>query len=271
MNKDRDLTVAAIATRLRLERPLAFLDLETTGTSVESDRIVEIAIVKVEPCGDVRRMESLVDPEIAIPAASTAVHGIGDADVRGAPKLAVLAEEIVRFLDGCDVVGFNVGKFDLRLLTAELNRAAVTHRLHEARIVDAMTIFHRNERRDLTAAVRFYADREHHGHRALADVEATIDVLLAQLDRYAGLPSDVEGLSRYCDGRQADWLTSNGAIAWRDGAARVTFGKHAGKSLQTLTSDAPDYLQWILAKDFPDDLKRLVSDALVGKMPLPPS
>jgi DNA polymerase-3 subunit epsilon len=270
MNDQRDLTLSALASRLRLDRPLAFLDLETTGVSIETDRIVEFAILKLMPGGDVMRLSSLVNPEVPIPEGATAVHSIGDADVRAAPTFAALAPELARFIAGCDVGGFNVAKFDLKLLAAEFARAGLAHSLGEPRIIDVMTIFHRNERRDLTAAVRFYNGRDHEGHRAEADVDATVDVFLAQLDRYPTLPQGFDELADYCNGRQSDWLTTDGRVAWRDGAARITFGKHSGKSLQTMTSEAPDYLRWIIEKDFPDDLKRLVSEALAGRLPPAP-
>ena len=267
MHDAADAALASLARHLRLERPLAFFDLETTGLSVENDRIVEIAIVKVLPSGDVLRFSSLVNPGVAIPAGATSVHGISDEDVRSAPSFAVIATELVRFFAGCDIGGFNVAKFDLKLLAAELARAGHAQALGEPRVVDAMAIFHRNERRDLAAAVRFYLGREHDGHRATVDVDATIDVLIAQLDRYADLPPGVDALSDYCSGRQNDWLSSDGRLAWRDGAARLTFGKHAGKSLQTMLKDEPGYLRWILDKDFPEDMKRLINEAMSGQLP----
>ena len=269
MDLVRDAALSALAGRLRLSRPLAFVDLETTGLSVESDRIVELAIVKVLPGGDVVRLASLVDPGMPVPRAAADVHGLTDEVLAGSPRFAALAAEVAVFLEGCDIAGFNVGKFDLRLLVTELGRCGTSHSIERARVVDVMTIFHRHERRDLHAAVRFYADREHRGHRAGEDVDATIDVLIAQLARYPALPADLDGLADWCSGRQTDWLTSDGRIAWRDGAARITFGKHAGKSLQTLTTDEPGYLRWILDKDFPSDLKQLVENALQGRMPAP--
>jgi DNA polymerase III subunit epsilon len=269
MNDQRDLTLSALASRLRLERPLAFLDLETTGVSIETDRIVEFAVLKLMPGGDVMRLSSLVNPGIPVPEGATAVHGISDADVRNASTFAALAPELARFIAGCDVGGFNVAKYDLKLLAAEFARAGLAHSLGEPRIIDVMAIFHRNERRDLTAAVRFYKGRDHEGHRAEADVDATIDVFLAQLDRYPTLPQGFDELADYCNGRQSDWLTADGRVAWRDGAARITFGKHSGKSLQTMLEQEPGYLRWILDKDFPEDLKRLVADAMNGKLPTP--
>lgn len=260
-----------LAKRLRLVRPLAFIDLETTGISCQVDRIVEIAVVVVQPDGGVIRWNHLVQPGRPIPPEATTVHGIGDPDVRDAPRFEALAGELVRLLDGCDFGGYNVGRFDLKMLAAELARAGVPFDVSKSRVVDAMTIYHKNERRDLDAAVRFYCGRNHAGgHRASADIEATIEVLAAELDRYAGLPRDVEALADYCDGRQPDWLTSDGKIAWRDGAARLTFGKHAGKSLQTLATEEPAYLRWVTEQTFPADFKGVIEKALDGEFPSAP-
>lgn len=267
MSDQRDAILVRLAERLQIKRPLAFLDLETTGTSVDSDRILEIAVAMVFPDGRVSRYEKLVNPERPIPAEATAVHHIRDEDVRTAPTFAAIAPELAAALDGCDFAGFNVGRFDLKMLAAELARARVALDLGGARVIDAMAIFHRNERRDLTAAVRFYQGREHQGHRAAVDVDATVEVLLAQLERYEALPAGLEALADYCDGRQPDWLTSDGKFAWRDGAARITFGKHSGKSLETLSKEEPGYLRWMLDKDFPADLKALVEGGLAGRFP----
>jgi DNA polymerase III epsilon subunit-like protein len=167
---------AALAGALRLARPLAFIDLETTGVSLTADRIVEIAVVIVHPAGEIVRWTRLVHPGRPIPAEATKIHGIGDDDVRDQPQLSAVAAELAALLEGCDFGGFNVGRFDLPMLSAELARAGVPFDASKARVVDAMTIFHRNERRDLDAAVRFYCRRAHDGaHRALADIEATIE------------------------------------------------------------------------------------------------
>lgn len=257
----------SLALRLGLTRPLAFLDLETTGISPETDRIVEVAVVLLHPDGTSARWERLVHPGRAIPAEATAVHRISDADVAGAPPFRELAAELAALLADCDIAGFNVARFDLKLLSTELARAGVACSFQDRRVVDAMAIFHRHERRDLAAAVRFYVGRDHDGHRAGVDVDATIAVLHGQLERYGELPRGVAELAAYCDGRQPDWLTSCGKLAWRDGAARITFGKHAGKSLQTLSTEEPGYLRWILDKDFGDDFKQLVSAAMTGRFP----
>ncbi len=260
-------TLRNLASRLKLSRPLAFLDLETTGLSPETDRIVEIAVVTVHPDSRVTHLKRLLNPEMPIPEAASAVHGIIDADVQNEPTFRQLALGIADSLAGCDIAGFNIARFDLKLLAAEFMRAQVDFSLTNARVVDAMSIFHRNERRDLGAAVRFYRNREHQGHRASEDVFATIEVLAAQLDRYPTLPNDIDRLAEYCQDKQPDWLTADGKIAWRDGAARITFGKHAGKSLQTMKKEEPNYLNWMLERDFPTDVKRVVSSALSGEFP----
>ncbi len=260
-----------IARRLKIERPLSFLDLETTGTSPERDRIVEYASVTVLPTGQVTRFRTLVNPGQPIPADASAVHGITDADVANAPAFAEIASELARSLEGHDLGGFNLRRFDLRVLAAEFARAQIRFDPERCRVIDAMAIFHRNEKFGLESAVRFYCERPHQGHRAEADVAATIDVLRAQLARYLALPGDVTTLDEYCRQRSPDALSSDGKIAWRDGAARINFGKHQGKTLQQMAADERGYLEWISRSDFPDDTRKLVLDALAGTFPAEPA
>ncbi|MEO7082588.1 MAG: 3'-5' exonuclease, partial [Flavobacteriales bacterium] len=161
---------------MELERPLAVFDLETTGIRIGHDRIVQIGIVRMMPDGTREKWQSLVNPEMPIPAEASAVHGITDADVSDAPVLAELAEELLQQLQGCDLCGFNVLRFDLPFLSEELYRVGVAWDNSSLRVIDALRIFHHFERRDLTAAARFYLDRDHSGaHNALADVEMTAD------------------------------------------------------------------------------------------------
>jgi len=266
----REARLRDLALRLKIDRPLAFVDLETTGTNAERDRILEIAVLMVSPDRKVTRFRSLINPGIPIPAEASAIHGIGDAEVAEAPAFAEVAAQLARDLSGADLVGFNLRRFDLRMLAAELARAGVWFNPEEARVIDAMSIFHAMERRDLESAVRFYCARRHHGHRAEEDVLATIDVLHAQLARYQDLPADVGGLDELCRARHPDWLTADGKIAWRDGAARVTFGRHNGKSLNELAKGQPDYLHWLLDRDFPEGVKKIAEDALQGRFPEAP-
>lgn len=304
LDRDREEKLLDIARRLKLERPLAFVDLETTGTAVDRDRIVEIAILSVEPYdrepfrpepgfgegqiqGDlfarparapqrdyrVVRFHSLVNPGLPIPPEASAVHHISDADVKDAPTFAEIATDVVRLLAHADLSGFNLRRFDLKMIAAELARADLWFNPEEARVVDAMSIFHQREKRDLEAAVRFYCGRGHDGHRAEEDVLATIDVLRAQLDRYGDLPSDVADLDEYCRGRKPDWLTSDGKFVWRESAPRISFGKHNGKTLQALAKEDPGYLKWLAEdrkREFADDTRKIAADALQGSFPLTP-
>lgn len=191
----------AIAERLTLDRPLCVLDLETTGVDVERDRIVELVAYIVSPQGEIRQIRSLVRPETKVPDAARAIHGLTDTDLLGAPTFASIAVALADSLKACDFVGYNVANFDLRLLAAEFRRAGVDYDPTQARVVDAMTIFRRHERRDLKAAVKLYCDRPHRGHRAEADVRAVVDVLHAQLQRYEDLPQKVAHLDEWCRAR----------------------------------------------------------------------
>jgi DNA polymerase III subunit epsilon len=262
-----DQDMRDLATRLKITRPLCFLDLETTGTTPEVDRILEIAWIAVHPDGRVKRYRTLVNPEQPIPEESSSVHGIRDEHVKDAPKFKEIAAEIAHFLLHWDIAGYNVRRFDLKLLAAEFARCGIRFSAEDATVVDAMFIYQRYEKRDLTAAVKRYCDREHHGHRAEEDVEATIEVFRRQLDTHADLPADVRQLDAFCRNRQPDWLTADGKIAWRDNAARITFGKYKGRSLQELARQDPGYLQWMADKDFSEQTKQMAEDALQGRFP----
>jgi DNA polymerase-3 subunit epsilon len=192
---------------LTLDRALAVFDLETTGTSPGSDRIVEICVAVLLPDGGRDVVTRRVNPGRPIPPEATAVHGISDSDVADAPPFREIAPGLLRLLEGCDLAGFNVLSYDLPLLQAEFERCNLTFDVGDRRIVDAQRIYHRKEPRTLSAAVKFYTGREHAGaHGAEADVLATVDVLDAQIERYPDLPRDVEGLSRVS--RPADWADS---------------------------------------------------------------
>ncbi len=250
--------------RLHLHRPLAFFDLETTGIRIGRDRIVQIGIVRLMPDGSRERYQSLVDPEMPIPAEATAIHGIGDLDVAFAPKLQDIAEEILGHMAGCDLSGFNVIKFDIPLLTEELQRVGTTWDTSMLRIVDAQRIFHKMERRDLGAALKFYVGRDHvSAHDALADVEATADVLLAQLERYAELPPGVDDLGDFCGDRQRSPDPAGKLKFDPSGAVCINFGKYMGWTLENVGRNDPGYIDWFLNKsDFPATTKEAARQAL---------
>lgn len=253
---------------LKLERDLVFLDTETTGIDLQTDRIVEIALVWLKPDGARTEYRTLVNPEIPIPEESRRVHNISDEMVAGAPTFAELAPRLLEFLRDVDVAGYNVARFDIPILRAEFERARIDWRPEGMRVVDAQLIYHRMEPRDLSAACRFYVGRDHVGaHGALADTHASLDVLLAQLEKYPDLPRDVVGLDTLFNQPDRRFVDSGRKFKWRDGEPAFNFGHHRGKPLRQVVADDPEYMDWILAKDFPNDVKKLVKDALMGVIP----
>ncbi|MEJ2538373.1 MAG: 3'-5' exonuclease [Gemmatimonadota bacterium] len=245
---------------LPLDRPLVFFDLETTGLSVGSDRIVEMALIRVTPQGDVLEKVRRFNPERPISPEATAVHGISDEDVADEAPFRSRARALAQLLEGCDLAGFNIRRFDLPMLEAEFARAGVPFDVQGRRLIDMQTIFHREERRDLTAAARFYLEREHpEAHTALGDIRTSAAVLSAQMERYGHLPRDLDGLHAYCDefspydGPLGQWfrVTDEGLIFRK--------GKHQGRFLEDVARDDSSYLEWILGLD---DLRPQVGDAL---------
>lgn len=247
-----------------LTRPLVFFDLETTGADPSTARIVQVACVKRRPDGTSTEWQSLVNPGCPIPPEATEIHGITDDMVKDAPLFSWHAPGLFRALDGCDLGGFNVRRYDIPLLQAEFARVGVEFSTAGRAIVDAMALFHAKEKRDLSAAVKFYCGREMEGaHDAMADVRATIDVLQAQLSRYDDLPGDVAGLHAVGAG---DAVDLEGKFAWKDGEAVITFGKHKGKTLRWLAAEG-GFLRWMLGADFGVEVKALAREALAGRFP----
>lgn len=261
---------------IALKRPLIVFDLETTGLFPRKDRIIEIAAVKVNPDGTEEKLERLLNPTIPIPAESTAVHGISDETVKDCPTFADVADEIYAFFEGCDISGFNSDRYDIPCLEEEFLRvkrnlsAAIVNRL------DVQRIYHKMEPRDLSSALKFYCGRDHVGaHGALADAEATLDVLRAQLERtdgaYAELKGkDIDKLAEFIAPRDPLNADSRGLFRWRDGVLCVNFGKKKGETLKNLMLNEPNYLKWILKGDFDSDVKAIAADALEGRLPKPP-
>jgi len=250
---------------LELSRPLAFFDLETTGTDPMRDKIVEIALVRLDPSGGREATTRRINPGRPIPAEATAVHGITDEDVSGAPTFSEVARGLLDVLKDADLAGFNVRRFDVPLLDREFRDCGLALALLTRRIVDVMTIFHKKEPRDLTAAVRFFLDRDHAGaHGAEADVRASIEVLEAQLARYSDLPRTIDALDTYCYPIPAGAVDRGGKFVLRDGEVVFAFGRQKGRALREVARAQRDYLEWILKQDFPEDARALVQEALRG-------
>jgi len=250
---------------LKLQRPLAVLDLETTGLRPDQDRIVEIAILRVDPDGKETRYSKRINPQTPIPPEATAVHGIGDADIKHEPAFSQVAPEVAQLLKGCDLAGFNISSYDLRLLQREFERAGVEFSIVGRAIVDAKQIYHAREPRNLEAACLFYLDEKHeNAHTALDDVLATWRVINAQLSRYEDLPHDPAGINNIFN-RSID---SDGKFEWIHHKAAFTFGKHRGHLLEDVAKTDAEYLTWIVEKgEFRQEVKQIVQKALKGEFP----
>ncbi len=246
--------------KLNLTRPIAFFDLETTGTQPATDRIVEIAIHKILPSGEAETYVRRVNPGMPIPAGASAVHGIFDEDVKDAPTFRMLSEEIKNFLDSTDLAGFNSNRFDIPMLVEEFLRIGVEFDMQGRRTIDILHIFHKMEQRNLTAAYKFYCGKElSNAHQAEADVIATYEVAMAQLDRYSELENDVDFLHRFTSN---DAMVDFGGRIVKDpnGLELFNFGKHKGKSVKEILTKEPSYYNWMMDGDFPLHTKKMLKE-----------
>lgn len=262
-----------LATHLALSRPLVCVDLEATGVWPGRDRIVQIAAARIFPDGKVSTWSSLVNPEQPIPPVVTNIHGITDSMVASAPTFAQLATRVTALLSDCDLTGYNVERFDRRLLVAEFRRAGFDDPMTGARVIDAYTMFVRKEPRGLDDALRFYGVQQEEqairqAHDARSDVEATVAVLAAQLKTYPDLPKTVDELHEWLNPADPNRIDTDGKFLWQDGVATVAFGAQAGTSLVDLAARDRGFLEWILRKDFSDEVKTIVRDALEGRFPV---
>ena len=258
--------------KLNLKIPLCFFDLETTGTSISQDRIVEIAVIKLMPNGEVNEKHNLVNPTIPIPAASTAIHGISDADVAGKPTFKEIAREYARFMEGADLSGFNILKFDIPLLVEEFLRADVEFDYARKRIIDSQRIYHLMEKRNLSAAYRFYCNQDlTDSHSAVADTRASMEVLLAQVARYENqsvtdplgntlgiMKNDMDELNKLASSDIVD--LAGRMIRDVNGDALFNFGKHKGRKVLDVLKNEPSYYDWMMNGEFSLDTKRKLTE-----------
>ncbi len=271
--------------KLNLKKPLAFFDLETTGTDVGKDRIVEIAIVKVMPDGQVHSMPGgadgdkrlIINPSVPIPLEASMVHGIYDADVKDAPLFADVAPKIFKFIFDCDLGGFNSNKFDVPLLAEEFLRAGIDFTLEGRSLVDVQIIFHMMEPRTLKAAYKFYCNKNLEGaHEALADTMATYEVFTAMLEKYDGVEyednkgnksipvvNDIETIFRLTERRKRVDLV--GHIQLNDKQEKIfAFGKYKGMLVEEVLTRDKGYFNWVMQADFPLYTKKVLAEIKNG-------
>ncbi len=257
---------------LNLTRPLAFIDLETTGIKVATDRIVEICILRANIDGTTKIKTLRINPEMDIPPEVIAIHGITNEDVKDCPAFRNVAHELVQFLDGCDLAGYNSNHFDIPLLVEEFLRAEIDFEIIGRKLIDVQTIFHRMEPRNLSAAYQFYCNQELlNAHSAEADTIATYEILKAQLDKYkereikdrkgnliTPVVNDMKALSEFSmQSRNVDLI---GHIVFNAKKIEVfNFGKHKGKPVAEVFRDEPSYYNWIMKSEFPLSTKKVVT------------
>ncbi|MCM1370266.1 MAG: 3'-5' exonuclease [Candidatus Amulumruptor caecigallinarius] len=245
--------------KLNLKRPIIFFDLETTGTNILRDRIVELSYIKVFPDGSEESKTRRLNPEMHIPEASTAVHKITDEDVKDAPTFRQVAKSLEQIFDGCDIAGFNSNKFDVPLLIEEFARAGLKFDVNGRNFVDVQNIFHKMEQRTLVAAYKFYCGKNlEDAHSALADTRATYEVLQSQLDKYDLLENDVESLAEFSKVGNAVDLAAR--IVYNEDKEPVfNFGKHKGKSVRQVFSREPSFYAWMMQGEFPKNTKDVIT------------
>ncbi|MDX1365077.1 MAG: exonuclease domain-containing protein [Arenibacter latericius] len=252
--------------QLKLTKPICFFDLETTGTNVAKDRIVEIAILKVYPNGNKESKTWLVNPEMHIPEEVVAIHGISDEKVAQEPTFKQLSNEIYQMIKDCDLGGYNSDRFDIPLLAEEMLRAGVDFDMKSTVSVDVQTIFHKMEKRTLEAAYKFYCDKDlKNAHSAEADTLATYEVLLSQLERYPELENNIKKLSEFTTRKQS--VDFAGFIGLnKEGEEVFSFGKHKGKKVHDVLEKEPGYFGWILNADFPLYTKKVLTQIKLSKL-----
>lgn len=258
--------------KLNLKIPICFFDLETTGTNIQHDRIIEIAVTKVFPSGEIVRKANLINPGIPIPPESTVFHGITDDDVKGKPTFKEVARDYAKLFEGSDLSGFNIMKFDVPVLVEEFLRCDVEFDYTRKKVIDSQKIFHMMEKRTLKAAYQFYCGKDlDNSHSAESDTDASMEVLLAQIERYDNqdvtdtngnkigeIRNDMEILSRLTSQGMVD--LAGRMIVGPKGEIIYNFGKHRGKEVKGVFKEDPAFYDWVMNGDFSLDTKRKLTE-----------
>jgi len=251
---------------LNLKKTLVVFDLETTGISVSNDRIIELACIILKPDGSKEEMNMRFNPGIPIPPESSAIHGIYDKDVENEPTFKEKATELARVFSGCDFAGFNSNKFDYPMLVEEFLRAGIEFETSGRKFVDAQRIFHQMEQRTLSAAYKFYCQKELvNAHSASADTAATLEVLLAQLDRYPQLKNDVDFLHTF-SGMDKMVDLAGRIVLNEQGEPVFNFGKHRNKKVELVFRTDSGYYKWMMDGDFSLDTKKKLTQLYIQYM-----
>jgi len=251
---------------------LCFFDIEATGINIANDRIIEIAVIKVMPNGEVLRKANVLNPTIPIPPESTMIHGISEEDVKGKPTFKEVAKEYARFFEGADLAGFNILKFDVPILVEEFLRADVEFDYSRKKIIDSQKIFHLMEKRTLSAAYKFYCQKEiANAHSAESDTEASMEVLISQIEKYDGqevtdglnrkvgmIKNDMETLAKLVGDDMVD--LAGRMVRNNKGEIIFNFGKHKGKTVEKVFKEEPAYYDWMMNGEFPLDTKRRLTE-----------
>jgi len=247
--------------KLLLQRPVAFIDLETTGINLVSDRIVEVAIIKIFPDGTRQVKRKLVNPQMPIPENVIAIHGITDEMVKDAPVFKQVANEIKQFLDGCDIAGYNSNRFDIPMLIEEFLRCGLFFNIDGRKLIDVQKIFHQMEQRTLSAAYKFYCEKELVGaHGAETDAIATFEILEAQIERYPNLGNTTEAICKFFG--EDDTVDFSRRLIKVNSVETFNFGKHKGKAVLEVMKIEPQYYDWMMKGDFTMHTKQKLTEII---------
>lgn len=253
---------------MKLSRPIVSLDLETTGTWLEKDRIIEIGMIKYEVDGSRSTYHKRVHPGIKIPAKVTQITGITNEDVRNAPSFKTIVMDVLDFIGESDFAGFNIERFDLPMLERECYEAGTRFDWRQRRIYDAQKVYHVHEKRDLKAAYKFYCNRDHEkAHTAVADAEAAWNILVAQHALYCQGKDEIEVLCEIDYEARVEYVDPDRKFRWWNDEVYPSFGKYSKMTLREIVEKDPGYLRWMAGADFCQEVKELVRNALDGKFP----
>ena len=247
--------------KLQLTRPIAFIDLETTGINISTDRIVEIAIVKILPDGTRQVKRKLINPEMPIPPGSSAIHGITDEMVKDAPTFKQVANEVKQFIEQCDLGGYNSNRFDIPMLIEEFLRVDIAFSVDGRKLVDVQKVFHMMEQRTLSAAYKFYCQKSlENAHSAEADATATWEILEAQVERYPQIGETIDSIVKFTG--EDDIVDFARRFVKENGVEIFNFGKHKGKPVTQVLKEEPQYYDWMMKGDFAMNTKQKLTEIL---------